>query len=212
MQARYYDPVLGRFYGNDPVGFAGHMSGTQGVQGFNRYAYVDNNPYSYTDPNGQEKFGLEINAKIVIKGGGVLKLGVMYDTDHHEIVLTGNIGVSSGGAAKGGIATVKPSSPEPIDGVVSGKADFDMKLSAEAGPLGGEVSLLTGEKSNSASAKFDGSNIELNGGIDLSATVEASGESKFSIPNAANSVKGAFNDAARSVDSAVKCLARSGPC
>ncbi|MCL1127391.1 RHS repeat-associated core domain-containing protein [Shewanella surugensis] len=47
MQARYYDPLIGRFYSNDPVGFAG------GSHSFNRYAYANNNPYKYVDPNGE---------------------------------------------------------------------------------------------------------------------------------------------------------------
>ena len=45
MQARYYDPVIGRFYSNDPVGF-------MNIHTFNRYAYVNNNPYKYVDPFG----------------------------------------------------------------------------------------------------------------------------------------------------------------
>jgi hypothetical protein len=45
MQARYYDPVIGRFYSNDPVGF-------KNVHNFNRYTYANNNPYKYTDPTG----------------------------------------------------------------------------------------------------------------------------------------------------------------
>ena len=47
MQARYYDPVIGRFYSNDPVGF-------KGVHSFNRYSYANNNPYKYIDPDGRE--------------------------------------------------------------------------------------------------------------------------------------------------------------
>jgi RHS repeat-associated protein len=46
MQARYYDPVIGRFYSNDPVGFTN-------VHTFNRYAYANNNPYKYVDPDGR---------------------------------------------------------------------------------------------------------------------------------------------------------------
>ena len=46
MQARYYDPLIGRFYSNDPVGFTN-------VHSFNRYAYANNNPYKYTDPDGK---------------------------------------------------------------------------------------------------------------------------------------------------------------
>ena len=45
MQARYYDPVIGRFYSNDPIGF-------RDIHSFNRYAYVNNNPYKYIDPTG----------------------------------------------------------------------------------------------------------------------------------------------------------------
>ena len=46
MQARYYDPVIGRFYSNDPVGF-------RDVHSFNRYVYANNNPYKYIDPDGR---------------------------------------------------------------------------------------------------------------------------------------------------------------
>ena len=52
MQARYYDPVIGRFYSNDPVDTIGHFS--QGnIHGFNRYTYANNNPYKYVDPDGE---------------------------------------------------------------------------------------------------------------------------------------------------------------
>ncbi len=47
MQARYYDPVIGRFYSNDPVGF-------YNIHNFNRYSYAYNNPYKYIDPDGRD--------------------------------------------------------------------------------------------------------------------------------------------------------------
>jgi len=47
MQARYYDPVIGRFYGFDSVGFSN-------VHNFNRYAYGNNNPYKFVDPDGRD--------------------------------------------------------------------------------------------------------------------------------------------------------------
>jgi len=50
MQARYYDPVIGRFYSNDPVGW----NPQNPVHSFGRYTYANNNPYKYTDPNGEE--------------------------------------------------------------------------------------------------------------------------------------------------------------
>jgi uncharacterized protein RhaS with RHS repeats len=54
MQARYYDPVIGRFYSNDPVDALGHLGRAGGIHGFNRYAYANNNPYKYIDPDGRE--------------------------------------------------------------------------------------------------------------------------------------------------------------
>ncbi len=48
MQARYYDPAIGRFLSQDPVGFA------EGGPAFlNRYAYVGNDPLNATDPGGE---------------------------------------------------------------------------------------------------------------------------------------------------------------
>ena len=48
MKARYYDPEVGRFYSNDQVGFS-----TDNPFSFNRYAYADNNPYKFVDPDGK---------------------------------------------------------------------------------------------------------------------------------------------------------------
>jgi len=48
MQARHYDPELGRFLSNDPVGFS-----AENPMSFNRYAYANNSPYRYVDPDGR---------------------------------------------------------------------------------------------------------------------------------------------------------------
>ncbi|WP_444933683.1 polymorphic toxin-type HINT domain-containing protein [Microbulbifer sp. JTAC008] len=53
MQARYYDPLIGRFYSMDPVGYLGHLERGNPIQGMNRYAYANNNPYKYNDPDGE---------------------------------------------------------------------------------------------------------------------------------------------------------------
>ena len=52
MQARYYDPVIGRFYSNDPVGSIEHLGGPGGTHGFKRYAYANINPYKETNKTG----------------------------------------------------------------------------------------------------------------------------------------------------------------
>ncbi|WHI49963.1 RHS repeat-associated core domain-containing protein [Microbulbifer sp. MLAF003] len=47
MNGRVYDPTLARFVSADPL-----IDGITSVQGYNRYAYVHNNPLTYTDPSG----------------------------------------------------------------------------------------------------------------------------------------------------------------
>jgi len=49
--ARWYDPELGRFLANDPVGFK-----ENNPMSFNRYAYANNNPYKFIDPDGRESY------------------------------------------------------------------------------------------------------------------------------------------------------------
>jgi RHS repeat-associated protein len=45
--ARYYNPMLGRFMGIDPEDF-----NPDNIHSFNRYAYANNNPYRFVDPDG----------------------------------------------------------------------------------------------------------------------------------------------------------------
>jgi RHS repeat-associated protein len=48
MQQRYYDPMIGRFLSVDPV-----TAYDKPLTNFNRYAYGNNNPYRFTDPDGR---------------------------------------------------------------------------------------------------------------------------------------------------------------
>ncbi|MGA1372599.1 MAG: RHS repeat domain-containing protein [Pseudomonadales bacterium] len=48
MQARYYDPIIGRFLSIDPVGFSPARPDM-----FNRYAYAANDPVNMFDPDGR---------------------------------------------------------------------------------------------------------------------------------------------------------------
>src|SRR5262249_20352555 len=51
FNARYYDPVLGRFVQADQ-----HLPDLKDPQSFNRYSYALNNPLKYTDPTGNFPF------------------------------------------------------------------------------------------------------------------------------------------------------------
>ena len=73
MQARYYDPRLGRFLSNDPVGFS-----EGGPAYFNRYMYVANDPINMTDPTGEfGVFGAAVGAAI----GGAVSYGAQVYKD-----------------------------------------------------------------------------------------------------------------------------------
>lgn len=60
-QWRGYDPMLGRFMQADTI-----VPSHQGTQGFDRYAYVNNNPLKHIDSTGQ--WACDINADCFIDG------------------------------------------------------------------------------------------------------------------------------------------------
>ena len=85
MQARYYDPVIGRFYSNDPVGFM-----ERDVSTFNRYSYVGNDPVNWIDPTGKVKRSLNVRQNCNMEG---------------SCIPLGGRGAAGGGTgASGGIA------------------------------------------------------------------------------------------------------------
>lgn len=64
--ARQYDPEIGRFLNVDPVGFV-----ESNPMSFNRYLYVNDNPYKYVDPDGEflnfvAKFVLDVGVNVAI--------------------------------------------------------------------------------------------------------------------------------------------------
>ena len=78
MQARYYDPNIGRFLSIDPVGFAE----TGLPQQFNRYAYTWNDPINAKDPDGEfvqfvAKFVVDVGLEVAIQAasGESINLG-----------------------------------------------------------------------------------------------------------------------------------------
>ena len=95
MQARYYDPVIGRFYSNDPVDSLGHMQRGNPIHGFGRYTYANNNPYKYVDPDGE--FGI-LGAAIgfAIEGAVQIAQGELNVTKLVVSAVAGGAGVGLG--------------------------------------------------------------------------------------------------------------------
>jgi RHS repeat-associated protein len=63
MNARLYDPVLGRMLSSD------NLVSDGGSQAFNRYSYANNNPLKFTDPSGN--FLIEAVIIGAVLGGGI---------------------------------------------------------------------------------------------------------------------------------------------
>ena len=158
MQARYYDPVIGRFYSNDPVGWT--LSNP--VMSFNRYLYVNNNPYKYKDPDG-EFFQALIGAAVGFTAEVITQVATTGGVnDWGEVALQTGIGAISGGtggaagklASKAIGALTKPASAmgngaskvltEGLSGAVSGgvtgATNDSLNQLAETGTIdGGQV-------------------------------------------------------------------------
>jgi RHS repeat-associated protein len=64
MQQRYYDPVAGRFLSIDPVVTDANIGGS-----FNRYAYANNSPYKYVDPDGRNAIAIGMASVAVLAIG-----------------------------------------------------------------------------------------------------------------------------------------------
>jgi RHS repeat-associated protein len=93
MQARYYDPVIGRFYSNDPVGY----TASNPVMSFNRYLYVNNNPYKYTDPNGEFLFAPQVGAGIIgFAIGAIAEAFGNENADFGSVMKAGGVGAAVG--------------------------------------------------------------------------------------------------------------------
>jgi RHS repeat-associated protein len=93
-RARYYDPEIGRFISEDPLGF--------GARDVNFYAYVGNNPVNGNDPSGLDTIVSLGYTKTPIPGA-YHQLAILTDTVTGQAFATrGGPAVSSGNGGSGG--------------------------------------------------------------------------------------------------------------
>lgn len=151
MNARLYDPVIGRFLSPDP-----YVQAPDWSQNFNRYSYGWNNPLRYTDPNG-EWVHLVIGAVV----GGVINWGV----NGFEFNLKG-LGYFGAGAAAGLLTAAVGPLGAAAGGIIVGAANTalgggtmqDILINAGIGGLSGWAGSVAG---SAASSLFN--NISVNG-------------------------------------------------
>ncbi|HEX9627232.1 MAG TPA: RHS repeat-associated core domain-containing protein, partial [Acidiferrobacterales bacterium] len=115
-KARYYDPTLGRFLSIDPTG-----PSPDSLHSINRYAYGNNNPYRYVDPDGQVPVDTVVDAGYVIYDfGRLLGAGAAYTvgtvTGNEFLRAEGAAGLRDTGIDLGGSATglVVPYAPAAV--------------------------------------------------------------------------------------------------
>ena len=101
MRARYYDPEVGRFISEDPIGFDGGD--------VNLCAYASNNPILLMDPNGLknwgttlEKVGQMMGKPIVKFAGGVIDKFLMAIDTSGDWAYYGSAAFGAAGAVLGG--------------------------------------------------------------------------------------------------------------
>ena len=153
MNARLYDPVLGRFLSPDPFVQASDLS-----QNYNRYTYAMNNPMRYTDPTGEFWW---IVAGAVI--GGVTNLIANWDNSDGFLqkfssfaigAIAGGISVATCGAglwATAGIGAATGGAATAVNNIIAQTGtNFSGFSDVDWGQVGG--SFIVGGVSGLASA------------------------------------------------------------
>ena len=95
MNARLYDPLLGRFLSPDP-----YVQAPDFTQNFNRYSYALNNPLKYTDESGE----FVISALLISIGVGAI-VNVAFNWNNIDNVWEGMV-VACVGAGAGALAVL----------------------------------------------------------------------------------------------------------
>lgn len=160
--ARYLDPLVGRFMAVDPVGVA-----SRNPYSFNRYAYANNNPHKFIDPDGRMPFALllfapEIEAAAAYAGSAIVG-GITGTYLSEEVIQPAIDGESEPRAGeKGGPGAGKnfgDKSKDKIRDRDSNKCVFCKKdTTSESGPDRSEIDHAEPKKNGGNNSENNGQN------------------------------------------------------
>ena len=159
MQARYYDPVIGRFLSVDPVGFLD----TGNPAMFNRYAYALNEPINMFDPDGRRPVSLDLlkfqRLAITVANNPRQAAGVVADFIPIVGDVKGAKEFAQNPTVLGGAAVVV--GIVPIVGDVAGKGLKALDKGSDAARLADDALVVRGG-SNTADRFANGSGVTTN--------------------------------------------------
>jgi hypothetical protein len=159
MNARLYDPVLGRMISPDNL-----VNGAFASQAYNRYSYANNNPLKYTDPSGNHPVLVAIAIAAVMN----IAQQVMYNEGFNNfnvesLVLSMIQGAISAGIAGGIGDLIKPltgftklAAGIGLHGLSGGLQSAVFGGNVWQGAISGAVGHLVGEALNSGASKLLG--------------------------------------------------------
>lgn len=205
--ARYYDPALGRFMAVDPKGFS-----ESNLQSFNRFAYGNNNPYNYVDPDGRASFSVSggVTASFSFGGweavyGRQVGIAISFPTsltDPSVFDLGITVTSSAGGAAGPGVPKLRASVGPVLDSTASRGSVTDLEgrsteVGLDLGAAGGHAEF------DEKTGQLTGVGLHVAPGLGISTTGEAT-----DVFSARRGMSQLTNEAARAADRVVDRIDR----
>lgn len=139
MGARYYNPQIGRFWSIDPK-----EADPSDLHSLNRYAYANNNPYKYVDPDGRSP----VHLALFFVGMGVdaaVQYSINGSVNLTDAAIAGGAAVVTGGAsalfARGVVTGTMTAGRAILNTASVGAAAGALSSAAQDAQKGNEVSL-----------------------------------------------------------------------
>jgi RHS repeat-associated protein len=152
-RARFYDPQVGRFISEDPIGLEG---------GINPFVYCLNDPIRFVDPYGEDTLQIGVNISGIWGiGAGSATGGIAIDDSFHIAgYYEGGLGIGTGAKVQGGLAIHASDAPgiEDLQGIFG---------NGSVGAGKGIAGSIDGFHGDSPHGKVTGGGVTLGAGLGL---------------------------------------------